>query len=293
VQNDTVRLPSYAKINLGLIVKGRRSDGFHDIETILQQISLKDDIQLTLRPQQDITLRTNDKTLPTDETNLCVQAARSLQQESGFTAGVEIELHKRIPVGAGLGGGSSNAAVVLLGLNKLLNLGFSQAELEALAAKIGSDVPFFIRGGCALATGRGEKLESIDLHLQQKRIVVIFPEIHISTKWAYENLNLSLTKSKKNLIISSFKDRIINDVDFFAGLQNDFEGPVFARYPVLAQAKYLLYERGAEHVSLSGSGSAMFAIFSEGIEGSVPALFPKYRTFFTEFVHWGFGELIN
>lgn len=289
---DSICLPSYAKVNLGLLVKGKRPDGYHEVETILQQISIKDEIRLTRCQGSGIRFYTSDETLPAGSDNLCVMAAEALQRATGATFGVEIELQKVIPVGAGLGGGSSNAAVVLLGLNKLLALGLGAHTLQEIAARLGSDVPFFIHGGCALATGRGEKLRRLPDFALNKPVVVVFPKIHVSTRWAYENLNLSLTKFKKNVTFASFKDNIINDVDFFHDLRNDFEACVFEKYPVLAEAKKLMYRCGADYVSLSGSGSALFAVCSsDEIARRIRNRFPAYRTFSAAFVRWGFGEL--
>ncbi|MFQ5649612.1 MAG: 4-(cytidine 5'-diphospho)-2-C-methyl-D-erythritol kinase [bacterium] len=292
VSSQSIRLPSYAKINLGLYVKGKRKDGFHDIETILQQIDLQDDIQLTVRKDRQIVFHSNAPSLPNDHTNLCFRAAKLLQEHAHVTSGAEIRLAKVIPVGAGLGGGSSNGAVTLLGLNRLWNLDLSVDMLTCLAAQLGSDVPFFIRGGTAFATGRGDRLEPLERPVAQKTILVVFPEIYVSTRWAYENLNLDLTMSKKNRNFLSFKDKIIKDVDFFGLLSNDFEATVFAKYPELAAVKRGMLENGAQFVSLSGSGSTIFGLFERKSRAeNAQRLFPDYRTFVSRFIAWGYDEI--
>lgn len=286
--------PSYAKINLGLHIRGKRADGYHEIETILQQIDLKDEICFELRKDSRIKLRCNDSTLPTDSSNLCVRAAKLLQESARVNYGVDIELKKNVPVGAGLGGGSSNAAVTLLALNRLWNLNLSSISLEALAPQLGSDIPFFIKGGRALATGRGEQLEPQNMGANDNNIwvLVVFPMVQIPTQWAYQNLNLSLTNSKKDLIFSSFKDKNFNDVDFITFLVNDFEETVFVAHPALASVKEKLYERGAKFASLSGSGSALFGFFGTVDElESAKQSFPNYRTFKARFVRWGYSEI--
>ncbi|MCH9006591.1 4-(cytidine 5'-diphospho)-2-C-methyl-D-erythritol kinase [candidate division KSB1 bacterium] len=288
---NAIQLPSYAKINLGLLIKGKRADGFHEIETILQQISLCDNIKLTLTESSRISLQCSDGALPRDASNLCVQAARLLKDRTGYEQGVDIALEKNIPVGAGLGGGSSNAAVVLLGLNKMLNLKLSAQQLEEMAATLGSDIPFFIRGGTCLATGRGEILQQVSLDLSSKTVLIVFPGIPISTKRAYENLDL--TKRKKYLTLSSFEEKKFNDVEFFKVIRNDFEESVFPSFPALGHIKRQMNEHHAAFVGLSGSGSALFALFGKrrAAEKARNALEEGFAVFVAEFVHWGYAQI--
>ncbi len=289
----SLRLPSYAKINLGLNILGKRDDGFHELQTVLQQIDLHDEIALRLSAKPGIRFSCDTPSLPVDDSNLCVRAFRLLEARHLVKSGVEIELSKRIPAGAGLGGGSGNAAVVLLGLNSLWDLGLSVNQLEEMAAELGSDVPFFIQGGTAFATGRGEQLESVALPVQPGAVLVVFAGIHVSTAWAYRNLNSDLTMSKKDLTLTSFKDKIINDVEFFRLLRNDFEAHVFAEHAVLGEIKRLLCINGALFASLSGSGSAVFGLFDcESDATRVESLFPgHYRTFVSAFIKWGYAQL--
>ncbi|RMD90222.1 MAG: 4-(cytidine 5'-diphospho)-2-C-methyl-D-erythritol kinase, partial [Calditrichaeota bacterium] len=263
----------------------------HNIVTIFQQIDLKDDIELKSIPSKKIEFRSNDKTLPTDEQNLCLRAVKLLWQNYPLNKGVEIFLNKNIPVGAGLGGGSSNAAVILLGLNKLWGLNLQKSELLWLASQLGSDVPFFIEGGTVLATGRGEIMEPIKLNTNFY-VLLIVPSFAISTKWAYEHINLNLTNSNNFIKFlrstgwSKFKD--------FANLSNDFEELIFKHYPILSEIKVRLLNGGAFYASLSGSGSAMYGLF-ENLDATLTARHEfqgKYRTFIAKPVKWGFEQII-
>jgi len=254
-----IQLRSYAKINLGLRVLGKRSDGYHDIWTIYQQVSLCD--RLTLESgvgQIEVVCRSPG--VASGSENLCWRAAAALQAATGSKHGVRITLRKRIPVGAGLGGGSSNAAVVLAALNELWGTGLSQAELVTLAAEIGSDVPFFIMGGCAVGQGRGEVLTPIELPKRYWCVLAI-PNVEISTRWAYSAGKFDLTKSEKSVTFSCLAAEL-NDFRQWPGLlANDFERVVFAAHPVVAQLKTELYREGGFYCSLSGSGSAVFGLF--------------------------------
>ncbi len=285
-------LPSYAKVNLGLFVKSKRPDGYHEIETILQQISLKDELRLTRRETPEIVLNCSTLGLPNGPDNLCVQAALALREASGCAFGAEIALKKTIPVGAGLGGGSSNAATVLLGLNRLWELDLAQDRLEAIAATLGSDVPFFISGGTALATGRGEKVVALKPFLQDEVFLIVFPNLHIPTHLAYASLKLDLTIKQKDLTLTSFKGRDIRKVDFFKLAKNDFEESTFLKYPRLNKVHQLLVE-SADYVSMSGSGSAIFALYGSR-EDATAAIGPElgqYNTFVTRSVGWGYSQL--
>ncbi len=285
-------LPSYAKINLGLTIKGKRPDGFHEIETILQQISLKDEIEISTLPHNDTEFTCSDGSLPTDDDNLCVRAAQVLRKKTHCQLGAKIALTKNIPFGAGLGGGSSNAAAVLLALNKLWDLDLRRSELEEIAACIGSDVPFFIEGGTALAVGRGERLETLPGLLENKVILVAVPDIRISTQWAYSQANLILTKKKKYITLTSFKGRNINKLNLFASTSNDFEEIVFPAHRKLGELKRRIGEK-AEYASLSGSGSAVYGIFNdeEAAKNFQSAALSQVKTFVTRAVKWGYSEL--
>lgn len=289
---DSLRLPSFAKINLALFVKGKRGDGYHDIETVFQQISLHDDIQLKPTSIAEVEFSCDNPDIPDGMANLCVCAAYLLKMHAGIKEGVDIVLHKKIPSGAGLGGGSSNAAVVLLGLNKLWQLGWPASKLADLSLELGSDVPFFIHGGAALGEGRGERLTHF-LFDWSLPIVVVYPGVPISTKWAYEQLNLSLTIKEKYIKLAHFKNRNFNNVEFYQGFQNDFEAAVFKAHPVLNQIKNELNRLGAIYASLSGSGSSLFGIFSdENRAGAARDFFKgRYPVFDVRPIKWGYEQL--
>lgn len=247
-----------AKINLALTVRYKRGDGYHEIDTIFQEIDFCDDLQLARA--KEITFTCDDKNLVDNGTNLCVQAACLLKKAFNIP-GIAIKLKKRIPIGAGLGGGSSDAAAVLRGTRDLFNLNVTDKQLLQFAAQLGSDVPFFIRGGSCYARGRGEILKAIALPTDYT-ILLIMPNIAVSTIWAYKNLKIGLTKEIYDFKFTSFKFHNLAVSSFKNVFFNDFERVVFATYPKLGEIKENLYTQGADFASLSGSGSAVYGIFS-------------------------------
>ncbi len=263
---DSLSLLTPAKINLRLEIIGKRADGYHDIQTIFQKISLYDEITFTLSPCNDITVTVDDASVPSGKNNIVYKAARLFMQDQNLSAGVTIDIKKKIPAGAGLGGGSSNAAATLTGLNKLFNCGLKQDYLFRLSQPLGADVPFFLSGyGTARASGTGEILTPVSLETKLW-FLVIFPGFSISTAWAYNSYsNNILTKRKKNTIyISSIK----NTDDIVPLLLNDFERVVIPRYPVIETTKNELIKAGAVGSLLSGSGSSVFGIFSSKKESA-------------------------
>ena len=254
-----LRMPSHAKINLGLYVLGKRPDGYHDIWTIFQELEFHDVLYFTKR-DAPLTLTTNHPTLPVGDENLVCRAARAFAQKTGCPTQLAIHLEKQIPLGAGLGGGSSNAAAALCGLNQLFQVGASREELAALGATLGSDVPFFLHGGTAIGTGRGEQIEPLP-DLPPCWILLINPRIHVSSAWAYKNINLKLTNfPTKNSVFSQQHNAV---TDALRTLENMLEEPVISHYPIIASIKNLLLEEGAEWASMSGSGSTVFGVFKE------------------------------
>ncbi len=251
-------LPSFAKINLYLEVLGRRADGYHDISTIFQTVSLCDEISFTISP--DLRLSCDDAAIPAGEDNLIIRAARQLQAASGYSAGAQIHLTKRIPSPGGLGGGSSNAAIALLGLNRLWNLNASRDELYGIAAEIGSDVPFFLYGGTAYGMGRGEKLNQIN-DFSAKFMVIVTPKISVSTAWAYDSLEAERLTSG-GLIRNLSVCRFASGVALFTQsmMRNDFESLIYSRFPEIERIKVRLESLGASAM-LSGSGASVFGIF--------------------------------
>lgn len=249
-----------AKINLGLHIHKKREDGFHELETILQMVTWFDELQLEGTCEK-VELFCDNPEIPNDETNLVVKAARLLQKHfPGRCAGVNITLKKSIPSGAGLGGGSGNAAGVLLALNHLWDLKISRENLIALSGELGSDVPFFLISPCAIGTGKGEILEPIKNPINLY-VLMIYPNLPLSTPWVYGNLKLKLTKHKNNIsILTNFLMRS-DFAQLGAGLYNDLEPIVFKRYPEILEIKNELLRSGAGGALLSGSGSTVFGIF--------------------------------
>ena len=249
-----------AKINLGLHIHKKREDGFHELETILQMVTWFDELQLEGTCEK-VELFCDTPEIPNDETNLVVKAARLLQKHfPGRCAGVNITLKKSIPSGAGLGGGSGNAAGVLLALNHLWDLKISRENLIALSGELGSDVPFFLISPCAIGTGKGEILEPIKNPINLY-VLMIYPNLPLSTPWVYGNLKLKLTKSENN--ISILKNFLMRSefAQLGAALYNDLEPVVFKRYPEILRIKNELLSSGAGGALLSGSGSTVFGIF--------------------------------
>jgi 4-diphosphocytidyl-2-C-methyl-D-erythritol kinase len=250
-----------AKINLGLHIHKKRDDGFHELETLFQMVAWFDEVELE-ETQGNVELFCDTPGIPNDETNLVVKAARLLQNRfPGKCGGVKIKLKKNIPSGAGLGGGSGNAAGVLLALNLLWNLKIPRDDLISMSSELGSDVPFFLMSPCAIGAGKGEILQPIESPISFY-ILMIYPGFPISTPWVYGNLKLKLTKSENN--ISILKNFIMRSefAQLGAALYNDLEPVVFKRYPEILRLKNELLNSGAEGALLSGSGSTVFGIFN-------------------------------
>jgi 4-diphosphocytidyl-2-C-methyl-D-erythritol kinase len=256
-----LRIHSFAKVNLALSVLGRRIDGYHDIQTIFQTISLGDEMEFLPSSRFDLICE-NFSDVPKEE-NLVWKAAILLASQFGEMQGVQITLRKNIPSGAGLGGGSSNAAAALLGLRRFWNLEISDDQLFAIASKLGSDVPFFLSGGTALGTGRGEQISALP-DPPAENLVVIFPGIHVSTAEAYRSLNLGLTSKATDHRIQRFCGLVQSKKMYRAEIFNDFEASILTSYPGIEEAKRYLTDRGAIATLLSGSGSSVFGFFSDG-----------------------------
>jgi 4-diphosphocytidyl-2-C-methyl-D-erythritol kinase len=249
-----------AKVNLGLHIHGKRRDGFHELETIFQMVSLYDEIELEPL-SSGIELECDTSGVPTDDTNLVCQAAILLQKFCHIKdRGVGIRLKKNIPFGAGLGGGSGNAAGVLMGLNRLWNLKLKQEKLISLASELGSDVPFFLTSPCALGMGRGEQLTVLKPS-SKFQVLLVFPGFPIATSWVFQNLKLKLTKRENNISILR-KNIYLSDISALGSqLYNHLEPVVIQRFPEIQVIKNQLQTLGALGVLLSGSGSTVFGIF--------------------------------
>lgn len=258
-------LPSFAKINWNLRVLGQRPDGYHEIRTVLQTVSLHDEIRFESRVDNELVLSCDNSELDTGGTNLIDRAARALQDRFRPREGATISLTKRIPIQAGLGGGSSNAAIALLGLAQLWRLAVSLDDLVAIGGTIGTDVPFFFVGGTALATGTGRQVRQLP-PVPKKHLLIIKPNAAIATADAYSALKSSgLTRKHGMPILFSSREKA-DQVDSDHGpsdepLANDFESVIFDMEPEIGRARDALFKAGARGALLAGSGSSVFGIF--------------------------------
>lgn len=252
----TITLTAPAKINLFLEVLGKRPDGYHELETVMQAVDLVDTLTLEVT-DQGIELTCTEPDIPCDENNLAWKAVRVFQKETGIKGGARIHLVKRIPIAAGLGGGSSDAAAVLKGLNTLWNTQLSGTRLMDMAAQLGSDVPFFIKGGTALCKGRGEIVTPLEVR-RRFSYVILYPDIKISTASVYKNLKIDLTIKRKdvNFILDVLSSDNVNALNI--SLFNRLEEAALELYPELRRYKSLLESYLSDGVLLSGSGSAIY-----------------------------------
>jgi 4-diphosphocytidyl-2-C-methyl-D-erythritol kinase len=263
----SLRLPSYAKLNLGLEVLGIRRDGYHELRTIFQTISLRDQVRVGLRPPRaGLSLSCDAPGVPGDRTNLAARAAFELARFARRPADVRIEIVKRIPVAGGLGGGSSNAATVLLGLDRLWRLGLGPAGLQPLARRIGADVPFFLTGGTALGLARGDEVYSLGRQVRA-HVVVASPERPLSTAAVFRRVDSGLTLRENSYTIYRFVSSDLEGNGDYSLLSNDLETAALKEAPDLAgevrRIRRVLVRRGARLVSLSGSGSSVFGLFDD------------------------------
>ncbi len=246
-----------AKVNFGLQVVGKRADGYHLIETIFQEVDFCDTLYFT-KKGEGCTIECHHPQVPSDERNLCWKAYNYLQQYYSSLPSVHIKIEKQIPVGAGLGGGSSDAAATLLALCENYKLDIPAEKLLEIACELGADVPFFLHGGTAFARGIGEQLEMIH-PLTDNYILISVPDIHISTAWAYENVKYTLTSDSLENKLKGFFE-IDGDLQRF---QNIFESLVIRKYSKIDEIKDQMAHFHAEYVSVSGSGSAVFGVYPE------------------------------
>ncbi len=253
-----LRIRSFAKINLALAVLGKRPDGYHELRTVFQSIDLHDEIEISPLAGLELVCE-NLPGVPTEE-NLAWKAADALRRSVGTDRGARISLKKRIPAGAGLGGGSSNAAATLLGLSRFWDLRLPETELRGIAAGLGADVPFFLGGGTALGIGKGDEIYPLP-SIQSASLVVIYPGVHVSTAEAYRSLTLMLTSQEAIRKIQRFCGRLRDNHEFMAEIFNDFETSILPAYPAIQEAKSCLSNRGARAAMLSGSGSSVFGFF--------------------------------
>jgi 4-diphosphocytidyl-2-C-methyl-D-erythritol kinase len=266
VSAEKLTVPAFAKINLGLRVLGRRADGYHEIRTVFQTVTLHDTLTFEATPGGRLELACSDPGIPTDETNLVLRAASALRGRYGVAQGARVGLEKVIPAGGGLGGGSSDAAVTLAALASLWAVETGARELAEIGARLGADVPFFLTGGTAAGTGTGADIVPL-ADAPKMHLCVVTPGVGVSTAEAYKALGArALTKADTaaNLSVSR------TEADFPASLcdvwSNDFEAVVVRLYPEVGRAREALRGAGAQRVMLSGSGSSVFGVFEDEAE---------------------------
>lgn len=258
-----VELESPCKVNFILNILGKRADGFHELETVMHPVPIHDFLKFE-RTGSGIELTCDVPELPTDSGNLVYRAAAGFLQQAGITDGVRIHLRKKIPLAAGLGGGSGNAGTTLLGLNQLFGMPLSMAELNRLAGSLGSDVPFFLQDGPALATGRGENVTALKpfRRLAGVHILLVHPGFGVSTPWAYRNLarfpaHLNGERGRAQRLVEKLN---VSLADAKPDFYNSLEAPVLEKYPLLGLFRDFLGENGATVAMMSGSGSTVFAL---------------------------------
>ena len=258
----TVHAP--AKVNLILRVLDRRPDGYHNLWSIMHTVALEDAVTMRASSQRGIRLACNVGGLSVDHTNLVWRAASAVLDRAQLSVGVDIELYKRVPMGAGLGGGSSDAAATILGLNQSLQLGWSREKMAEVGQALGSDVAFFLFAPSAIVSGRGESVRPVTIE-GGRWIVLVKPTFEIETKWAYQEL--AATRAAVRQLSADHgeldrRDRLTWG-QVAASVENDFEIPVFTKHPQLGEIKRFLLKRGAQFALLSGSGATVFGLFEE------------------------------
>ena len=253
------------KINLGLSILAKRADGYHELETVFYPIAVSDALEIL--PAANLTMTQSGIAVPGDPAqNLCLKAYHLLKKDFPALPAVQMHLHKNIPMGAGLGGGSSDGTSTLLILNQQFSLGLNDQQLIDYASQLGSDCPFFVYNKACHATGRGEILTPIHLDLSNYQFLLVHPGVHIATAWAFQQLNPH-TKSES---IQAIIEKPITDWKNY--LINDFEAPVFKAEPTLSAIKDQLYQLGAIYASMSGSGSSLFGIFPKDHFNQAPSI---------------------
>lgn len=259
---EKISINAMAKINLGLDVLRRRENGYHDVKMVMQTVNIYDTLEFVKLQESKIVVKTDTMELPTDENNLIYKATKLLFEKCGVTQGVEITLTKRIPIAAGMAGGSTDAAAALVGINKLFELNLSMDELKEIGVKIGADVPYCIEGGTALSEGIGEILTKLP-DAPDCFVVVAKPEISVSTKYVYENLHANELKYHPDIdgMVEAIQKKDLDGV--CKRMENVLETVTETKYPIISELKKMLKDAGAENSLMSGSGPTVFAIFKE------------------------------
>ena len=271
---NEISVKALAKINLGLDVIRRREDGYHEVCMVMQTIHLYDRLDIVKNTSGNITMETNISFLPTNENNLVYKAAKLLCDEFDIKDGIHVNLQKRIPVAAGMAGGSTDAAAVLYGVNKIFDFGLSTQELMDRGVKIGADVPYCIMRGTALAEGIGEKLSPLP-PMVKCPVLIAKPGINVSTKFVYENLKLNEHTVHPDMqkLIADIKEKDLNKIARDMG--NVLENVTIPAYPVIAEMKEHMMEHGAVGAMMSGSGPTVFGLFDD--ENTAQAAFEAMK----------------
>ncbi len=281
----SIRVFAPAKINLVLRILDRRMDGYHNLWSLMQTVRVEDEITLALTSAHSgVTLRCDEPSLKTDDSNLVSRAAMAVMEQSGRTGGLDITLAKRIPMGAGLGGGSSDAAATIIGLNQLFRLGWSAEQMAHIGQTLGSDVSFFFFAPSATVAGRGEQVAPIRIK-GTRWVVLVNPGFPVETKWAYQQL----TANRAGVVPLSQSHAMLEQASelgweqVLEAAENDFEGPVFKAYPLLQEIKHRLLALEADVALLSGSGATVFGVFRDEAKArQAQALFmnePQFKVF--------------
>jgi 4-diphosphocytidyl-2-C-methyl-D-erythritol kinase len=254
-----------AKINLVLRILDRRPDGYHNLWSLMQIVRLEDELSISLSDKHSsIILRCDDSALKTDPSNLVYRAAAAVLEHSGRVVGLDMVLSKRIPMGAGLGGGSSDAAATIIGLNQLLNLGWSMEKMAHVGQALGSDIPFFFFVPSAIVEGRGEKVDPVRIR-GSRWVVLVNPGFPVETKWAYQQLSISRigVRPLSEAHVALGKASALSWESVLHAAENDFETALFKTHPALHRIKQKLLVEGAEAALLSGSGATVFGVFRD------------------------------
>lgn len=288
-----MKLRTRAKVNLHLDVLKPRPDGYHEIETILQSVDLFDEIDIDLDDSGDVRIDVDvdDRVravcdpddVPRDRSNLCARAVEAMRPHAGRRLGARIRLHKRIPWGAGLGGGSANAAGVILAVNRARSLGLSEEALQSAALRVGSDVPFMLRGGTMLGRGRGEVLTPLE-PVTRGWFLIVKPALSISTAWVYANFNSHLTMHRRRINLRAANSVLARIPAASPPFRNALEDVVCPSFPVVAGALDELLGQAPCFASMSGSGSALFAVFAEQAQAARLAERFSVRGFYSSVV---------
>ncbi len=272
---NEIVVKSPAKINIGLNIISKREDGFHNLETIFYPLNLFDEIRFAKSDKFSFT--SNDNNLNKETTNLIIRAKELLENEFGIPLSVDVFLNKNIPIGAGLGGGSSNAASALNSLIKLFNIEIDKNHLSKLALKLGSDVPYFLNPVASFAESCGEVLFPINL-LLHKYILIVNPGIHVATKWAFGLIKPKMPASSMKSLISKSKIEI---EEVMRSASNDFEKIIFEHFPEIKEIKEKMSHFGAKYCMMTGTGSTIWAMFDEPEDAYQTELYFKYKNYFT------------